>query len=79
MRISYFPSAFKTAKVIIIPKQDSTSLKTLSMLAVIGKCLEKIILNWLYSFKKPWFHMNRFDFTQKSNPQLALISLINHI
>jgi hypothetical protein len=44
MSISYFPYAFKTAKVITIPKQDSTSLRPLSMLSVIGKCLEKIIL-----------------------------------
>jgi hypothetical protein len=49
------------------------------MLSVVGKCLEKIILQRLYSFKSSWFHPNQFGFTKKSNPQLALISLVNHL
>jgi retron-type reverse transcriptase len=51
-----FPKAWKTARVIAIPKKDKSKLHTLdgyrgiSLLPIIGKCLESLVIERLKSF-----------------------------
>ena len=56
LRLGCFPKAWKTARVIAIPKTDKSKHHTvhgyrgISLLPIIGKCLESLVVKRLKSF-----------------------------
>ena len=79
---SYFPSLWKIAKVITIPKTSASPVLTshkaqrpISLLPILGKCLEKIILERLLFISPNWFNPCQRGFIKKSGTEAALTFL----
>jgi hypothetical protein len=55
LKMSYFPTAWKAAKIVAIPKQgkpaeQTSSYRPISLLSTIGKLFERVILDRILSF-----------------------------
>jgi hypothetical protein len=68
-RIAYWPASFKLAKIIMIPKPgknptDVASYRPISLLPIISKILEKLILKRIYIETNPltWIPQHQFGF-----------------
>ena len=83
----YFPNTWKEAKVLILPKpgksnyEDPSSYRPVSLLPVIGKILEKIILSRLESIsdEENWLSGNQHGFRKGKSTVTVLEVLITHI
>jgi hypothetical protein len=68
-RLAYWPTPLKQAKIIMIPKPgktptDVTSYRPISLLPIILKVLEKLILKRIYKDSNPqaWITQHQFGF-----------------
>jgi hypothetical protein len=68
-RLAYWPTPLKRAKIIMIPKlgknpTDVTSYRPISLLPLIYKVLEKLILKRIYNHSEPqaWIPHHQFGF-----------------
>jgi len=86
--LQYFPSAWKQARVITVPKPHASPnmefhkrLRPISLLPVLGKGLESIIhgrLRYLAT-KHSWFSSRQFGFLEGKNCEMALARLVAEI
>ena len=79
---SYFPSLWKEAHVVPIPKCHNPSvydLRPISLLCVPSKVFEKLIFNSTKQFFYSNLDSNQFGFRENSSTACALIKLHNHI
>jgi hypothetical protein len=72
VRLSYWPKQFKTAEIILLPKPDKnprevSSYRSLSLLSIVNKLSEKLILRRLNADLKPeeWMPSHQFGFTNR--------------
>ena len=85
INLHYFPKSFKTSKVITIPKQgdlDFTKPKSIcpiSLLSVLGKTFEKVLLVRLKNWPISWFSGSQFGFVAEHNTELANYNLLHKI
>ena len=85
LQMKYFPDSFKHSKVKTInkaPPQDFSSPKSIrpiSLLPVLGKIFERIILNRLNHEKINWFSEKQFGFVTEHNTELANLHLLKTI
>ena len=87
LQTSYFPIKWKSAQVLIIPKPhkedytDPSAYRPISLLSVLGKCLEKIILrrlNYLAN-EQGWLSNNQHGFRNGFSTISAIDSLTRQI
>ena len=79
IRLTHFPSAWKAAKISIIPKQNKTHYETpenfrlISVLPALGKVFEKIILGRLkwHANEGTWFNINQHGFIEGKSTETA--------
>jgi len=71
LRLDYWPTSLKRAQVIMIPKPeknptDVSSYRPISLLPIISKVLEKLILKRINKGKNPhyWIPHHQFGFRQ---------------
>ena len=84
---NYFPKAWKTATVLVIPKPgktnhtDPTSYWSISLLPVLGKILEPIILKRLQKEAKDggWISAHQHGFQENKTKITAIEQLTNQI
>ena len=85
LKHKYFPDVFKHSKVKTInkpPPQDYTSPKSIrpiSLLPVLGKIFERIILERIKHESIKWFSNKQFGFVNEHNTELANLNLITEI
>ena len=87
MKIRYFSILWKKGKVVIVPKcgkTDFTSVKSyrpITLLSVIGKGFERIILERLefHSMKGNWKSCNQFGFRKRISCELAVFNFVKKI
>ena len=87
LQTSYFPIKWKSAQVLIIPKPhkedytDPSAYRPISLLSLLGKCLEKIILrrlNYLAN-EQGWLSNNQHGFRNGFSTISAIDSLTRQI
>ena len=87
LRLSYFPTPWKKAVVIVLPKAnksnylDPSAYRPISLLPILGKVLEKIILNRLQSLaeNQNWLNANQHGFRKGKSTVTALEELTSVI
>ena len=87
IRLTHFPSAWKAAKISIIPKQNKTHYETpenfrlISVLPALGKVFEKIILGRLkwHANEGTWFNINQHGFIEGKSTETAAHALVDRI
>ena len=66
-----FPTQLKTAKVVPLFKSgcrtDMDNYRPISVLPVLSKVFEKIVLRWFKPFMKDKFYINQFGFTENAS------------
>ena len=84
LNTSYFPNAWKEGTLLTIPKSDypdKTSHKSqrpITLLSVLGKGFEKILLDRFLHHEltsTPWFHEKQFGFRKNYSTDKALLAL----
>ena len=85
LQVGYFPKHWKLGVVCMIPKTSSIvnakSYRPITLLAIIGKCLERIINNRLirYLHLNHLLDENQFGFTRQKSVEDALENLIDRV
>jgi len=85
LKYGIFPSAFKTAKVIPIPKSGDPALivnyRPISLLTIFSKLLEKIVYNRLEShcINNNILSPSQFGFQKEKSTESALVSFTESI
>ena len=85
MQTGIIPEALKAAQIILIYKADdpseSTNYRPISILPILSKILEKVILKRLLDFltKQDILNHSQFGFRKYHSKTLALIDLIDNI
>lgn len=82
LKWSYFPSYWRTGKVILLPKpgkprSEATSYRPICINSIFGKVLERLLLQRLYYFLKTnnLLHPSQFGFTHGVSSTSALAAL----
>lgn len=82
LRLAYFPSIWKSGKIIFIPKpgrtpEDTSSYRPIVMNSLFGKILERLLNSRLYSFlhNNNLIQNNQFGFTSGVSAVMALYAL----
>lgn len=70
LRLSHFPSQWKIAQVVMVPKpgkpvEETLSYRPISLLPLLGKLFEQIILNRMYDHLEEILPEHQFGFRQK--------------
>ena len=81
---SYFPAVWKMGLMSTILKPgkealDFKSRRPLTLLPVIGKGLERVLLNRLMAFKQDWFQDSQYGFQRGSRSEIPQIRLTNYL
>jgi ribonuclease HI len=87
LRISHFPTQWKTARVIVIPKpgkddlQDIKSYRPIGLISVFGKVLEKVIINRInwHFHRQGKLSLKQFGFTPQKSTEDALNASVKMI
>ena len=87
LRLSYFPDHLKNAYIIIIkksadkPDDEVKSYRPISLLPIIGKCIEEIIHKGLtyIATTNNWINPNQFGFQKSKSCEMAISKLVGRI
>ena len=84
LRLEYWPSTYKLARVIMIPKPDKTptditSYRPISLLPVISKILERILLRRINADVQEWIPEHQFGFCKAHTTIQQCHRLANNI
>ena len=87
LRLAYFPTAWKVADVLIIPKANKSdysapsSYRPISLLPTMSKILEKVILRRMlhYSSQQNWLNTNQHGFRSDHSTVTAINALKKQI
>ena len=87
LRFNYFPDQLKYAHIIIIkksakkPEDEVKSYRPISLLPIIGKCIEKIVRKRLVHLQtiNNWKHTNQFGFQEGKSCEMAVSKLVGRI
>jgi Reverse transcriptase (RNA-dependent DNA polymerase)/Endonuclease-reverse transcriptase/RNase H len=85
LQLSHFPTQFKEGNLKIIPKPTATvfdspkSLRPITLLDVIGKLFERVILHRLESHINPLLDQDQLGFSKGASTEIAHALFLNHL
>ncbi|CAH2216481.1 jg25955, partial [Pararge aegeria aegeria] len=84
IRLGHFPSQWKIAQVVMVPKpgkspQKTSSYRPISLLPVVGKLFERIVLNRLLPYLQEIIPTHQFGFRPKHNTVEQIHRLVDVI
>lgn len=85
IKLGHFPAPWKIANLKIIPKsnfkKDASAYRPICLLPIIGKTLERVIINGLnsYFYQNDLFNRNQHGFTKQKSTITALDNILEFL